>query len=135
MGWRKAKPEIEARPRQLGAAPDIVEHLEFNFGIYARSVLALIEEDKSLCERLVPDLPYVRAEVVYACRAEMAMTLEDMLARRTRIILEDGARGAGIAPEVAALMARELRWSSDHTNSQVTQYRPLPTHPLQSERL
>src|SRR5258708_20222519 len=78
IGWRKAKPEIDARARQLGVAPDIVEHLEFNFGIYARSVLDLIEEDKSLCERLVPDLPYVRAEVVYACRAATALTLEHM---------------------------------------------------------
>ena len=135
IGWRKAKPEIDARARQLGVAPDIVEHLEFNFGIYARSVLDLIEEDKSLGERLVPDLPYVRAEVVYACRAEMAMTLEDMLARRTRIILEDGARGASIAPEVAALMARELGWSSDQTNSQVEQYRALVRHQLESEGL
>src|SRR5256712_2172792 len=105
IGWREAKPEIDARARQLGVTPDIIEHLEFNFGSHARSVLDLIEKDESLRERLVPDLPYIRAEVVYACRAEMAMTLEDMLARRTRIILEDGARGSGIAPQAASLMA------------------------------
>ncbi len=86
-------------------------------------------------ERLIPDLPYLRAEVVYACRAEMAMTLEDVLARRTRLILEDGARGVGIAPQVAALMARELGWSSDHMNSQVEQYRALVEHQLESEGL
>ena len=135
IGWRDAKQEIEARARQIGVAPDIVEHLEFNFGGHARSILDLLEEDKSLGERLRPDLPYIRAEVIYACRAEMAMTLEDVLARRTRIILEDGARGAGIAPEVAALMAGELGWSSDQTNSQVQQYRALVSHQLESEGL
>lgn len=135
IGWREAKPEIDARARQLGVTPDIIEHLEFNFGSHARSVLDLIEKDESLRERLVPDLPYIRAEVVYACRAEMAMTLEDMLARRTRIILEDGARGSGIAPQVAALMAGELGWSSDQTHSQVEQYRALVRHQLESEGL
>jgi len=135
IGWRDARREIEARGQQLGLAPDIIEHLEFNFGSHARSILDLIEKDESLRERLVPDLPYVRAEVVYACRAEMAMTLEDMLARRTRIILEDGARGASIAPQVASLMARELGWSSDQTNSQVEQYRALVRHQLESEGL
>jgi glycerol-3-phosphate dehydrogenase len=135
IGWRNAKQEIEARSHQLGLAPDIIEHLEFNFGSNARSVLDLLEKDESLRERLVPDLPYVRAEVVYACRAEMAMTLEDVLARRTRIILEDGARGVGVAPEVAALMARELGWSSDQTNSQVEQYRALVDHQLEAEGL
>jgi glycerol-3-phosphate dehydrogenase len=112
-----------------------VEHLEFNFGSYAHAVLDLIDEEKSLGERLLPDLPYVRAEVVYACRAEMAMTLEDVLARRTRIILEDGARGVGVAPEVAALMARELGWSSDQANSQVQLYRALVDHQLEAEDL
>ncbi len=135
IGWRKARSEIDARARQLGVAPDIVQHLEFNFGSHARSVLDLIEEEQSLRERLMPVLPYIRAEVVYACRAEMAMTLEDMLARRTRIILEDGARGAAIAPQVAAMMARELGWSSDQTNSQVEQYRALVRHQLESEGL
>jgi len=135
IGWRDAKREIDARGQQLGLAPDIIEHLEFNFGSHARSILDLIEKDESLRERLVPDLPYVRAEVVYACRAEMAMTLEDMLARRTRIILEDGARGASIAPQVASLMARELGWSSDQAHSQVEQYRALVRHQLESEGL
>src|SRR5205085_4632800 len=135
IGWRDTKQEIEARGRQLGLAPEIIEHLASTFGSHASTVLDLTDEDKSLQERLVPDLPYLRAEVVYACRAEMAMTLEDVLARRTRIILEDGVRGLGVAPEVAALMARELGWSSDQTNSQVEQYRALVSHQLEAEGL
>jgi glycerol-3-phosphate dehydrogenase len=135
IGWRNARQQIEARSHQLGLAPESVKHLEDNFGSHASAVLDLIEEEKSLGERLVSDLPYLRAEVIYACRAEMAMTLEDVLARRTRIILEDGARGAGIAPEVAALMAAELGWSREQTNAQVERYRALVDHQLEAEGL
>ena len=135
IGWRNAKREIEARGQQLGLAPDIVEHLALTFGSNANTVLDLVNEDKSLRERLIPDLPYLHAEVVYACRAEMAMTLEDVLARRTRIILEDAERGAGVAAEVAALMARELGWSSDHTRAQVEKYSTLVGHQLEAEGL
>lgn len=135
IGWRNARQEIEGRSRQLGLAPESVKHLEDNFGGHASEVLDLIEEEKSLGERLVSDLPYLRAEVIYACRAEMAMTLEDVLARRTRIILEDGARGADIAPEVATLMAGELGWSREQTNAQVEQYRALVDHQLEAEGL
>src|SRR6266571_3342771 len=135
IGWRDAKREIEARGRQIGLTQDIVEHLAFNFGSLTSNILDLIDEEASLGERLLPELPYVRAEVVYACRGEMAMKLEDVLARRTRIMLEDAERGAGIAPEVAALMAPELGWSSDYTQAQVEQYRALVDHQLEAEGL
>ena len=135
IGWRDAKREIEARGHELGLAPEIVEHLEFNFGSTAGDILDLVDENTSLRKRIVPDLPYIYAEVVYACRGEMAMTLEDVLARRTRIILEDAARGAGVAAEIAALMAGELNWSSDQTRAQVERYRALVGHQLEAEGL
>ena len=70
-------------------------------------MLDLIIVDPSLAQLLIDDLPYIRAEVVYACRHEMAMTPYDVLARRTSITLEDRQRGLGIVDEVAALMAKE----------------------------
>ena len=135
IGWRDAKREIEARGHKLDLEPEIVKHLEFNFGSTAGDILDLVDEDTSLRKRIVPDLPYIYAEVVYACRGEMAMTLEDVLARRTRIILEDAARGAGVAAEIAALMAGELNWSSDQTRAQVERYRALVGHQLEAEGL
>jgi len=135
IGWRSTRHAIEARGQQLELAQDSIEHLAFTFGSNAHAVLDLIEKDERLGKRLLSDLPYLLAEVVYACQAEMAMTLEDVLARRTRIILEDADRGAGIAPEVAALMADELGWSSDHTRAQVEKYRALVGHQLEAEGL
>ena len=57
-----------------------------------REVAALVEADPSLGDPLVPGLPYTKAEAVYAARAEMAMTLDDVLSRRTRARLFDRRR-------------------------------------------
>ena len=61
----------------------------------------------------MPDLPYVMAEVVYACRYEMALDLADVLERRLRISIEDRSYGVEAAPRVAALMGRELGWDEE----------------------
>jgi glycerol-3-phosphate dehydrogenase len=58
----------------------------------------------------VPGLRYLRAEAVWAVRHEMAQTLLDVLARRTRALILDREATAAAAPEVAALLARELGW-------------------------
>ncbi len=134
-GWHDAKRKIEARGQELGLAPETIDHLACTFGSNAATVLDLIDEDDSLGERLLPELPYLRAEVVYACRGEMAMTLEDVLARRTRIMLEDAERGASIAPQVAALMAGELDWSSEQVCAEVKKYRALVAHQYEAEGL
>ncbi|RMG68048.1 MAG: glycerol-3-phosphate dehydrogenase/oxidase [Calditrichaeota bacterium] len=69
---------------------------------------ALMKEDASLAEPLHPRLPYLKAEVVWAVREEMACTVEDVLARRTRALLLDARAALDAAPMVADLMAREL---------------------------
>ena len=122
-GWPAAKRDLEAKGAALGLSPQTIAHLGESYGSHANALFALIESDASLGERLIDDLPYLRAEVLYACRHEMAMTLDDVLARRTSIILEDRDRGAGIADEVAALMAKELDWSPEQQKAMIDAYR------------
>ena len=64
-------------------------HLAGRYGVLAAEVEALVAADAALGERLVPTLPYLRAEAVYAVRHEMATTLDDVLLRRTRAHLFD----------------------------------------------
>ena len=64
---------------------------------------ALIAVDPSLAEPLVEGLPYVRAEAVHAVRHEMATTLDDVLARRTRVDFHDRAVCLGRRAEIADL--------------------------------
>jgi glycerol-3-phosphate dehydrogenase len=100
-------------------------HLARRYGSEAAEVKALIALDPSLSEPLVPELRYMRAEAVYAARREMATTLVDVLARRTRAHLHDRAACLAAAPDVAALLGRELGWSAAEVVRQVDDYRAM----------
>ncbi|MDQ3945984.1 MAG: glycerol-3-phosphate dehydrogenase/oxidase, partial [Actinomycetota bacterium] len=110
---------------RLGIAGDVLEHLAGRHGGQARTVTAMVVEDPALAEPLVSGLPYLAAEAVYAIRYEMALTLEDVLSRRTRALLLDTAAAVAAAPSVADLMAGELGWSPDETARQVAAFTAL----------
>jgi glycerol-3-phosphate dehydrogenase len=99
--------------------------LSRRYGSLAAEVKALIAVDPALAQPLVPGLQYLRAEAVYAARHEMATTLVDVLTRRTRAHLRDRAACLAAAHDVAALLGRELGWSSDDVSRQVSEYRAL----------
>jgi glycerol-3-phosphate dehydrogenase len=68
-------------------------------------VLRIIREDASFGERLHPEAPYLRAEAAYAIGVEMARTVEDVLARRTRIALTTPDQGSAAVDDVSAMLA------------------------------
>jgi glycerol-3-phosphate dehydrogenase len=120
--------ELVAEPgvaQRLGLPPDVVAHLAGRFGGHALAVAAMVRERPELGERLVPGLPYLKAEAVYAVRYEMALTLEDVLSRRTRALLLDVAATAGAAGSVAELIGVELGWSDDERHFQVDSFLAL----------
>lgn len=121
IGWAAARPQIVARAQALSVPDEVIHHLLFEYGTHAQTLLDLIEQDQTLGQRLLPDLPYLRAEILYAVRYEMALTLDDILSRRTRITLEGSDPGAG-ASEVAALMGTELGWSAEQTRAALTAF-------------
>jgi glycerol-3-phosphate dehydrogenase len=100
-------------------------HLADRYGGEARVIAAMIDADPSLGQRLVPPLPYLRAEALYAVRYEMATTVDDVLSRRTRARLLARDRAAGLADDVARLVAPELGWSEAEAASQADRYRDL----------
>jgi glycerol-3-phosphate dehydrogenase len=134
-GWPGVQRTLEAKGVTLGLSPQTVAHLGRSYGSEAMTVLSLVEQDASLAQLLIGDLPYIRAEVVYGCRYEMAMTLADVLARRMRIVLEDRQRGLGVVEDVAALMAKELNWSPEQQASQVETYRAAMEEQLAEEKM
>lgn len=98
----------------------IIENVTKNYGSRLDDVFALTEEDDSLTELISDEFPDIAAQIAYAVREEMALTLEDVLFRRTGL----GTLGRP-APEtlarVADLMARELNWSDEEKESQLAQ--------------
>jgi glycerol-3-phosphate dehydrogenase len=122
IGWHTGKQALEHDAETLGLAPDIIIQLGQSYGTEMRSILDIVANDSSLAERLINDLPYIKAQVVHACRYEMAMTLHDILARRTAIMLEDRRRGLDVVDEVALLMGRELGWEQQEQQLQIESY-------------
>jgi glycerol-3-phosphate dehydrogenase len=64
----------------------------------------------------------LQAEVVWAAREEMARTVEDVLARRTRALLLDSSAAAKAAPRVAEILAKELRRDASWQMKQVEDF-------------
>ncbi|MBI3718785.1 MAG: glycerol-3-phosphate dehydrogenase/oxidase [Sphingobacteriales bacterium] len=99
-------PGINAGARQNAGASH-GEHLHY-YGSDAEHIKQLWKENPSLKELIADGLPYTKAEIIWAVRNEMAMTAEDVLARRTRLLFLDAKSAYAIAPLVAKLMAEEM---------------------------
>lgn len=95
------------------------------YGADAEKIHQLIDERPSLARQLDPDLPYVAAEVVWAVREEMARTVEDVLARRTRALFLNTTATLAMAEEVASLMAEELGFDASWIAAQLADFRAL----------
>jgi len=95
------------------------------YGADAAGIHSLIAGDASLGALLHPSLPHRRAEVVWHARNEMARTVEDVLARRTRALLLDSKASIQSAAEVASLLAGELGRPPQWEAEQVAFYRQL----------
>jgi glycerol-3-phosphate dehydrogenase len=97
-------------------------------GVYGSDALAiqdLTRATPALGAALHADLPYTGAEVVWSTRHEMARTVEDVLARRTRALFLNARAAAAIAPAVARLMAGELGWDSSREAAEVAAFSTL----------
>ncbi|MCF3648184.1 hypothetical protein LZG03_00250 [Opitutaceae bacterium LMO-CP1] len=95
------------------------------YGTDADAIAALAASEVDGASRLHPSLPYETAEVIWHVRAEMARTVEDVLARRTRALLLDAKASIEAAPVVAAVMARELGRNDAWGAEQVRAYTAL----------
>lgn len=78
-----------------------------------------------LAARLHVELPYTGAEVVWAARHEMARTVEDVLARRTRALFLNARAAEEMAPAVAHLMGAELGWDASRESAEVSGFSRL----------
>jgi glycerol-3-phosphate dehydrogenase len=94
------------------------------YGSDAAEIRALAKNPK-LAMQLHPALPYIAAEVVWAARNEMARTVEDILARRTRALFLNAAAASTMAEPVAKLLAAELGYDAAWVTAQVNDFQVL----------
>lgn len=123
--YRRMAEDAVDQARQLAGLPEkacVTENLKIHgaidsatndddlqiYGADAAHIKKLAAENPELNERLCADLPYRKAEIVWTVRHEMAETVEDVLARRTRALFLNARAALEIAPLIAEIMAEEL---------------------------
>jgi glycerol-3-phosphate dehydrogenase len=114
--------EVAAATEASGAA-DVGRHLASSHGSDWRIVWGVAAREATLAERIVPELPYLKAEIPYTVRHEMACTLGDILIRRTHIAFETRDHGVGVASAVARIAAGTAGWSEEDIAHQLANYR------------
>jgi glycerol-3-phosphate dehydrogenase len=95
------------------------------YGSDLKHLKKLIEKDPEMGEVLSEELHIYRVQIVWAAREEMARTLEDCLARRTRALQLDARESIRIAPRVAEILAEELGYNKTWEDRQVKAYTQL----------
>ncbi|HEX2313614.1 MAG TPA: glycerol-3-phosphate dehydrogenase/oxidase [Thermomonospora sp.] len=121
-GYRALWNRRAALARQSGLSVSRIEQLLRRYGTLLDEVLSLIEADPELAKPLPSSDAYLRAEVVYATTHEGARSVEDVLARRTRVSIESRDRGTDSARVTAALMGPVLGWDEDRIDREAEIY-------------
>jgi len=107
-------PEVFTAPEHLAA-----------YGSDRAEVESRARADPALAERIHPALPYMTAEADWAIENEMARTVEDILARRTRSLLLDATAASEAAPKVAQLLANKLGRDRVWITEQIKEFQTL----------
>jgi glycerol-3-phosphate dehydrogenase len=115
---------VDAVERALGNNPSRCTTAEVPLPGAERAgkVSALASGDPPLAEAIVPGLPYTLADLIYAIRNELALTLSDLFMRRTRIAFECRDHGAASADRVVDAVGRAAEWSEFRKREEIEAY-------------
>jgi glycerol-3-phosphate dehydrogenase len=111
---------------KLGPAVNKGETARFHiYGDQSADIENIISKDPDLGIQIDSRLPYTRAEIIWICRNEMPVKIEDVLTRRTRSLLLDARASLAIAPVVAGIMALEMGYDNKWQERQIQEYNEL----------
>ena len=120
-GLARLTAELAADPAIAAVGPEAADRLVARHGTEATAVVELGRE-LGLLGPLVPGRTTLEAEVAWAARHELARSLDDVLARRTRLAQELPDRGAAVAPRVARILGTELGWDDRRQGAEIDAY-------------
>lgn len=113
-----------------GLSEETIIHLLNRYGSTIDEIFEIIQTDKKLAQPLTPELPYLKAEIIYAVTHEGAQSVDDVISRRTRISFEASDGGESLASAVATLIAPILGWDTAAKKRSVSEFTKL----LKNER-
>lgn len=121
-GARDYDSSLASQLLDYGVSIDTATHLVNKFGGHARDVLAIARHNPELTQPLVNGFPAIRAEAAYCVAEEMAMSLEDVLARRTGVQFFSWKLAMEAAPATAHIMGDLLGWNESTIRNAVSEY-------------
>ncbi|CAB4532930.1 MAG: FAD-dependent oxidoreductase [Actinobacteria bacterium] len=124
-GYFALEQQKERIAQESGLDVATVTHLLNRHGSLISEILDLINEEPKLLGKLDVNLPYIKAEIVYAASHEGARSVDDVISRRTRLSFEAVNHGLHLADEIATLISPILGWSSKERKESVAQYTEL----------
>ncbi len=104
------------------------------YGSESEKIASLVERDAKLGLPLHDELPYCLAEIIWGIREEMAHTLDDLLARRTRALFLDSKATLEIAPKIAFILAEEKGLGKDWEKSELERFKRVAQNYLISSQ-
>ena len=124
-GYSVLMNQIPRLAEKFDLSEKTIDHLLNRYGSLIDEVLEAAAEDEDLLKPVTPELPYIRAEILYAVTHEGARSVDDVLSRRTRIAFESRDQGLGVAHLVADLIAPVLGWKKTEKNASFKEYEAL----------
>ena len=121
-GYFALEQQTERIAQENGLAVETVTHLLNRYGSLISEILVIIKEQPKLAKRLDSDLPYIKAEIIYAASHEGAQSVDDVISRRTRLSFEAINHAVHLAEEVATLIAPVLGWSAKERKASIAHY-------------
>ncbi len=121
-GWAALRNRVPNLSADLGVTQDDVQRLLSRYGNLIHDVIAAGAADPTLLRPRADWAGYLPAELIYAATAEGALSLSDVMTRRTHLAIElpDGGRAA--AADIARLIGGSLGWSEQQAQDQVDSY-------------
>lgn len=113
---------LNGKASQASQSSVDTERLMKRYGDGSQMILKFINDDAALAEPVTPSLPFTKAELLYAYWGEMAITLDDLLWRRTRIGWTPG-QGLDVAPQIAQFLGEKNNWDPARITAEVEAYR------------
>ena len=114
--------QIDRLAEESGLDSECITHLLNRYGSMISEILTLVKDNPSLSKKLTKELPYIKAEIFYAASHEGALTVDDVISRRTRIAFEAKNNGAHLAEPIAEIIAPVLGWSAKERKSSIAAY-------------
>jgi glycerol-3-phosphate dehydrogenase len=125
-GARGISHDFESTAEKLAQDADLPKDVALRlanvYGARAPAILEYVKGDRKLAERVCADRDVIYAEVIHSVERELALTVEDVMVRRTSLSLTAQDQGTGAAEKVATLIGQRLGWSASDRNQSLDEY-------------